>query len=260
MNKTSEQNKANNGQALNEINQEEDNQIHSAEEVNLLMKKEEEVNKITKKAEEFGKKTEDANGDQRFIDKRENKNDEKQQEGDENDKKQENQGGGGFFKKIKNLIFPKQNQVRTLDNEVGGLEQEKDKGISSKDVWDDRSEEVDKMGSTDTFNTTGMRSVVWNAKKNRLKAIKNAKQNANNAVDALEGIKGKSKNQEGKPSQQTERPITRMPLIYNSAKMPQIDNWENKGLLEKLKTLKQDRSTAHSDNFGGNKGDGGRGR
>ncbi len=260
MNKTSEQNKANNGQALNEINQEEDNQIHSAEEVNLLMKKEEEVNKITKKAEESGKKAEDANGDQRFIDKRENKNDEKQQEGDENDKKQENQGGGGFFKKIKNLIFPKQNQVRTLDNEVGGLEQEKDKGISSKDVWDDRSEEVDKMGSTDTFNTTGMRSVVWNAKKNRLKAIKNAKQNANNAVDALEGVKGKPKNQEGKPNQQTERPITRMPLIYNSAKMPQIDNWENKGLLEKLKTLKQDKSTAHSDKFGGNKGDAGQSR
>ncbi len=252
MNKTSEQNKANNGQALNKINQEEDNQIHSAEEVNLLMKKEEEVNKITKKAEESSKKAEDAD-DQRFIDKRENKNDEKQQEGDENDKKQENQGGGGFFKKIKNLIFPKQNQVRTLDNEVGGLEQEEDKGISNKDVWDDRSEEVDKMGSTDTFNTTGMRSVVWNAKKNRLKAIKNAKQNANNAVDALEGVKGK-------PNQQSERPITRMPLIYNSAKMPQIDNRENKSLLEKLKTLEQDKSTAHSDKFGGNKGDGGRGR
>ena len=90
--------------------------------------------------------------------------------------------------------------------------------------------------------------------------VKNAKQNANNAVDALEGVKGKPKNQEGKPSQQTERPITRMPLIYNSAKMPQIDNWENKSLLEKLKTLKQDKSTAHSDKFGGNKGDSGRGR
>ena len=51
-----------------------------------------------------------------------------------------------------------------------------------------------------------------------------------------------------------------MPLIYNSAKMPQIDNWENKNLLEKLKTLKQDKSTTHSDKFGGNKGDGGRGR
>ena len=259
MNKTSEQNTANNGQVPNKINPEEDNQMHSAEEVNLLMKKEEEVNKITKKAEESSKKAEDAD-DQRFIDKKENQNDEKQQEGDENDKKQENQGGGGFFKKIKNLIFPKQNQVRTLDNEVGGLEQEEDKGISHKDVWDDRSEEVDKMGSTDTFNTTGMRSVVWNAKKNRLKAIKNAKQNANNAVDALEGVKGKPKNQEGKHSQQTERPITRMPLIYNSAKMPQIDNWENKSLLEKLKTLKQDKSTANSDKFGGNKGDAGRGR
>jgi hypothetical protein len=260
MNKTFEQNTKNNSQATNAINQEEDNQIHSAEEVNSLMKEENKVNKITKKVEESGKKAEDVDDDQRFIDKRENENDKKQQEGNENDKQQENQEGSGFFKKIKNLIFPKQNQVRTLDNEVGGLEAKEDKGISSKDVWDDRSEEVDKMGSTDTFNTSGMRSVVWNAKKNRLKAIKNAKRNSENAVDVLEGVKGKSKNQEGKSSKISERPITRMPLIYNSAKMPQIDNWENKSLFEKLKTLKQDNSTIHSDKFGGNKGDGGRGR
>lgn len=72
----------------------------------------------------------------------------------------------------KNNIFPKNNQVRNLDIEVGGLEAKERKQTSSEDVWDDRSEEVDEMGSTNIFETTGMRSVVWKKKKKRLKKEK----------------------------------------------------------------------------------------
>lgn len=69
-------------------------------------------------------------------------------------------------------IKPKNNQTRTLDKEVGGLEEEQKKEISSEDIWDDRSEEVDEMGSTNVFNGSGMKSVVWKQKRNRLKQEK----------------------------------------------------------------------------------------
>lgn len=81
-------------------------------------------------------------------------------------------------------FLSKKNQQRNLDRETGGLEAEEQKESSEKDVWDDRSEEVDKMGSTDTFNTTGMRSVVDRAKKQRLKAKKHAKEAAQEGAQA----------------------------------------------------------------------------
>ncbi|MBL6665096.1 MAG: hypothetical protein ISQ34_04555 [Rickettsiales bacterium] len=80
----------------------------------------------------------------------------------------------------KNNIKPKNNQTRDLDKEVGGLEDEEKKEISSEDVWDNRSEEVDKMGSTQVFNTSGMKSVVWKKKQKRLKKA--------NTQDGFEGM------------------------------------------------------------------------
>jgi hypothetical protein len=71
-------------------------------------------------------------------------------------------------------ITPKIDHVRTLDNEHGGLELETAK-ISKeeqKDAWDDRSEEVDKMGSVDSFNSTGIRSFIARNKRDRIRAKK----------------------------------------------------------------------------------------
>jgi hypothetical protein len=79
----------------------------------------------------------------------------------------------GLLGKIKNTIFPKNKKLRSLDHEVGGLEENKIK-TSSKDIWDERSEEVDKMGSTNVFNSTGMRSIIWRKKKEKLEAVKDA--------------------------------------------------------------------------------------
>jgi hypothetical protein len=84
-------------------------------------------------------------------------------------------------------FLSRRNQQRNLDRENGGIETEEQKELSgkeNKDVWDDRSEEVDKMGSTDTFNTTGMKSVVWKAKKERIKAKKQAREAAKQGAEA----------------------------------------------------------------------------
>ncbi len=113
----------------------------------------------------------DEDDDQNFIRKDEPQEEKESEEKSTETKKNEPQG---IFNKIKNFVFPKNNQQRNLDKETGGLEAEKDKGISEKDVWDDRSEQVDKMGSTDVFNTTGMRSVVWKKKRKRLEEAKQA--------------------------------------------------------------------------------------
>ena len=90
----------------------------------------------------------------------------------------------GIFDKLKNFIFPKSNKQRDLDSEVGGLEAKEQKKSNEKDVWDERSEEVDKMGSTDTFNTTGMKSVIWKQKRARLVAKKHAKKGAEAGAEA----------------------------------------------------------------------------
>ena len=120
-----------------------------------------------------------------------------------------------------NLIKPINNQQRNLDREVGGLEEEEQKESSEKDVWDDRSEEVDKMGSTDVFNTTGMRSVIWKQKQNRLIA----KKFHDAGVDA-----------------------TTVKALKNGKTKVQGSSFDDMGYVEKLKHLKQDRS--HENNNG----------
>ena len=117
-------------------------------------------------------------------------------------------------------VKPESNQQRNLDRETGGLEEEEEKETGEKDVWDDRSEEVDKMGSTDVFNTTGMKSVVWKQKKDRL-AKKRAAQHHAEAAGAAVAAQSSSKEK----------------------------SFDNMGYVEKLKHLKQDRG--HENNKGG---------
>lgn len=118
------------------------------------------------------------------------------------------------LKKIKNNIKPTSNQQRNLDREVGGLEEEEQKESSEKDVWDDRSEEVDKMGSINVFKSTGMKSVVWKQKQNRLKSKKLHDLGADAAM-----VKSVKNNQGAGAS-----------------------NFDDMGYVQKLKHLRQDRS------------------
>lgn len=116
-------------------------------------------NPIQNKIEEIlkKKKEDDSDDDPNFI-----KKDDKEAEG------QEDFDVENVINKLKNVVWPESNQQRNLDRETGGLEVEKRKEISIEDIWDGRSEEVDLMGSTDTFNSTGVRSFVARKKRERL--------------------------------------------------------------------------------------------
>jgi hypothetical protein len=98
-----------------------------------------------------------------------------------------------IISKLKNFIFPENKQIRTLDNEVGGLEAEEQKATSSVDVWDERSNEVDQMGTdhAKVFNSSGMKSVVWKKKKERL-----------DAEEAMEEEASKNKSAKGQKTDQ----------------------------------------------------------
>jgi len=117
--------------------------------------------------------------DERFV-KKDSKEEQKESKTAEEkiEEAEEKSEFQGFIGKLKKFIFPKNNKRRDLDLEVGGLEMKKQKESNEKDIWDDRSEEVDKMGSTDTFNTTGMRSAIWQQKRARLAAKKHSKEGA----------------------------------------------------------------------------------
>ncbi len=151
--------------------------------------------------------------DERFV-KKDSKEEEKQTETVE--EKIEDQS---IIDKLKNFIFPKSNKRRDLDVEVGGLEVKKQKESNEKDVWDERSEEVDKMGSTDTFNTTGIKSVIWKQKRARLAAKKHAKEGAE-AADVATSTQGDQ-------------------------------NFNNTSYVARLKNMKQDRSEVTGGRNGG---------
>jgi LPXTG-motif cell wall-anchored protein len=78
-------------------------------------------------------------------------------------------------------IRPEGFQQRNLDREVGGLE-EGDKGLKEtkkveaeiKDVWDERSDKIDEIGSIDQLGGSGKESMTWKLKKIRLKIGKYA--------------------------------------------------------------------------------------
>lgn len=75
-------------------------------------------------------------------------------------------------------IRPQGNQQRNLDRENGGLEEQEDVQQSSeKDVWDDRSDEIDRVGAIDQLGSTGKKSMVWRKKKEKMDAKKHGKAN-----------------------------------------------------------------------------------
>jgi hypothetical protein len=90
-------------------------------------------------------------------------------------------------------ILPESHHQRNLDRETGGLEQEKRKEISSKDIWDDRSEEVDKMGSVNAFQKGSVKAMIWKYKKEKLEQEKENKKEA--AQQGAEEIRDKANNQ-----------------------------------------------------------------
>lgn len=126
------------------------------------------ANPEDQKLEEELKKKLEEDDDEKFIRKDEPGKDEPEEEN--NVKLGEEVQG--IISKLKNFIFPENKQVRTLDHEVGGLEAEEQKATSSVDIWDERSNEVDQMGTdhAKVFNSSGMRSVVWKKKRERLEA------------------------------------------------------------------------------------------
>ena len=68
-------------------------------------------------------------------------------------------------------IRPESHHQRNLSIETGGLEAQEQKNNKSEDIWDDRSEEVDKMGTEGgikSINTTAKRSMLWRLKRKRL--------------------------------------------------------------------------------------------
>jgi hypothetical protein len=135
--------------------------------------------------------------------------------------------------KLKNIIFPAKKQQRDLDKEVGGLEAEEGKEVFGKDVWDDRSEEVDKMGSTDTFNTTGMKSVVWKQKRDRLTKKKHEKEHVKNAAEAA--VMTNQNPQKGGIS---------------SLGTQGQSSFDNMSFTQRLKNLRQERSNDGNNNGG----------
>lgn len=91
-------------------------------------------------------------------------------------------------------VRPESNQQRNLDRENGGLEvEDKKKERKVTDVWDGRSEEVDKMGSINQLRGTGKESMIWRLKKAALDHKKQDKQEKKHSakeekVGSLDGL------------------------------------------------------------------------
>lgn len=72
--------------------------------------------------------------------------------------------------KESSAIKPESNQQRNLDRETGGLEADVEEAtFTSEDSWDERSEEVDRMGTNDPLSSSNTKSL-------RLLQIKKKKQ------------------------------------------------------------------------------------
>lgn len=82
-----------------------------------------------------------------------------------------NPSEGDFNKKSD--ILPDGTRRRDLDVEKGGLEMELDVRDRNGDVWDERSQEVDRMGSIDPLNdSASKRSMIWRLKRKRRRESK----------------------------------------------------------------------------------------
>ena len=69
-------------------------------------------------------------------------------------------------------VRPEGNQQRNLDREHGGLEAKFSQKPGDVDVWDGRSEEVDRMGSVNAFQKASIKSMIWRYKKQKLDEAK----------------------------------------------------------------------------------------
>jgi hypothetical protein len=127
----------------------------------------------------------DEESDQRFV-KKDEKKTEKKEEVDEVIEALRQSG-----------VRPEGYQQRNLDNETGGLEAEERKEISSKDFWDERSEEVDKMGSVNAFQKSSIKAMIWRYKKQKLEAKKMGKEAAAAAATMVKKGKGQQQGQDG---------------------------------------------------------------
>ena len=130
------------------------------------------------------KNDKDENDDQNFI-----------KQGDEEKEPHETSED----KNTESSTAPKSNKQRNLHIENGGLEAKQDKGKPEDDLWDDRGEEIADM-SPDIFNTTGMKSVVWKKKKERIDLKKDLARDSAEAVALSK--KGKSFTDKVKSSRQ----------------------------------------------------------
>jgi hypothetical protein len=132
--------------------------------------------------------------DQKFI-KKDDKSSNAKKETKESDEIVE------IIENLSGEILPESNQQRNLDREAGGVEEENSKitaevsgfenwqkSNSEKDAWDERSEEVDNMGSINPIGTSAKKSMIWRSKKKKLDEKKIAE-----AADAIEATKQANK-------------------------------------------------------------------
>ncbi len=119
-------------------------------------------------------------------------------------------------KKILEGILPEGNQQRNLDRETGGVEAEADKGISEEDAWDKRSEQIAQMNDEIESSNDPSGSSL------KQSLIHQNKQKKKNEKANLEAAK---------------------------------DSFENMGYVQRLKNLRQDRTSADGkDNNSGGRG------
>jgi hypothetical protein len=65
-------------------------------------------------------------------------------------------------------VRPEGNQQRNLDRELGGVEVGEYKETGEKDVWDERSNQIDQEGSIDQLGSAGKKSMIWRKKKEKI--------------------------------------------------------------------------------------------
>lgn len=71
-------------------------------------------------------------------------------------------------------VRPQGNQQRNLDREVGGVEAHAYVETGEKDVWDDRSDQIDKEGAIDQLGSAAKKSMIWRIKKGKMDNKKHA--------------------------------------------------------------------------------------
>lgn len=123
-----------------------DDKIYQNEEGKKLFVKEDDLDEDDDNNSGGGGDKKDEDDDQNFIKKDEDlEAEEKRSEVFQGIKKDLDIAAQGLETAKNGGIRPEGNQQRNLDRETGGLEAEQDKGISEKDAWDDRGEEVQEM-------------------------------------------------------------------------------------------------------------------